>query len=273
MSGNAVSRSSGLRAGTPGRRSASLPRASGPLPAPPILPAVLVLFDIDGTLLLGTPLAHTQALVRAAADVFGVPARVEDVTAVRPAGRTDQEIARLVLRALGRTDAEITRGMPAWMDRVAELFPGIDAGTPPQSTTPGAHDALARLAGEGAALALLTGNIEALARAKMARAGLGVHFAAGQGAFGSDHESRDALVPIAAARAGGAADVVVVGDTPRDVACARAGGARCVAVTTGAYDAASLAGADAVAGGLPEAAEILLGWLAHGGALTTPGPR
>ncbi len=74
----------------------------------------------------------------------------------------------------------------------------------------------------------------------MARAGLGRHFARGQGAFGSDHESRDALVPIAARRAGGVTAVVVVGDTPRDIACARAGGARCVAVTTGAFDAAAL---------------------------------
>lgn len=234
---------------------------------------MLVLFDIDGTLLLGTPRAHTEALVRAAADVFGVAARAEDVTAIGPAGRTDQEIARLVLRGLGRTDAEITEGMPAWMGRVAELFPALDAATPPQATAPGAAGALARLGSEGAALALLTGNIEALAHHKMARAGLGAHFARGQGAFGSDHESRDALVPIAAARAGGAGDVVVVGDTPRDVACARAGGARCVAVTTGAHGADALSEADAVAGDLGRVAEILSGWLAHDGPLRGPGPR
>ena len=222
---------------------------------------VLVLFDIDGTLLLGTPRAHTEALVRAAGDVYGVEARADHVRAIRPAGRTDQEIARLVLRDLDRPDEEITRGLPAWMARVAELFPALDAATPPQSTAPGAGPALAGLAEEGAALALLTGNIEALARHKMARQSLGGHFAPGQGAFGSDHESRDALVPIAAGRAGGTSAVVVVGDTPRDIACARAGGARCVALTTGAYDAASLADADAVAADLGEAAGILRGWI------------
>lgn len=256
MSGNAVSRFSGLRAGTAGRRSASLPRRG------PILLAVLVLFDIDGTLLLGTPRAHTEALVRAAAEVYGVPARAEHVTAIRPAGRTDQEIARLVLRDLGRSDDEITQGLPRWMERVAALFPGLDAGTDPQAVAPGADAALSRLAAEGATLALLTGNIESLAHAKMARAGLGAHFARGQGAFGSDHESRDALVPIAAARAGGPAAVTVVGDTPRDVDCARAGGARCVAVTTGAHGPEALAGADAVARDLHEVSGILAGWLA-----------
>jgi phosphoglycolate phosphatase-like HAD superfamily hydrolase len=40
---------------------------------------------------------------------------------------------------------------------------------------------------------------------------------------------------------------IVIGDTPRDIACARADGVRCVAVTTGQYGPEELAGADAVA--------------------------
>lgn len=222
---------------------------------------MLILFDIDGTLLLGTPRAHTQAFVRAAGEVFGVPVTVADVTAVAPAGRTDREIVRLVLRRAGVPDAEIDCGMAAWIARLAGLYPELEAAHPAQIVAPGADTALTELAGRGASLALLTGNVEALAHAKMARAGLGRHFARGQGAFGSDHESRDALVPIAARRAGGATAVVVVGDTPRDVACARAGGARCVAVTTGAFDADALHGADAVVDGLGGAAEVISGWL------------
>ena len=93
----------------------------------------------------------------------------------------------------------------------------------------------------------------------MAAAGLGEWFPRGRGAFGSDHDRRDALVPIAVARDGGDPDVVVVGDTPRDIACAVAGGARCVAVTTGAHGPDDLAGADAVADGLPAAAAVIRG--------------
>ena len=115
------------------------------------------------------------------------------------------------------------------------------------------------MAADGASLALLTGNLEPIAHAKIGAAGLGGWFARGVGAFGSDHELRDALVPIAVARSGGVAPVVVVGDTPRDVACARAGGARCVGVTTGFHDAAALAGADVVVGGLEEAARFSWG--------------
>jgi phosphoglycolate phosphatase len=71
---------------------------------------------------------------------------------------------------------------------------------------------------------------------------------------------RDALVPIAVARSGGANPVVVVGDTPRDIACARAGGARCIGVTTGIHDRGALAAADAVVRNLIKAAEILETW-------------
>ena len=229
---------------------------------------MLVLLDIDGTLLHGAPRAHTEALTLAMQDVHGVPAGPGDVAAVRPAGRTDQEIARLVLRAHGVGDAAITRAMPAWMLRAAELYPALDAVHPEPRVAAAAAESLGRVARAGASLALLTGNLEPIARAKMDRAGLGGWFPAGGGAFGSDHESRDALVPIALGRAGcGAGDgdgrdvVVVVGDTPRDIACARAGRARCVAVATGSYAAGDLAGADAVAADLAGAAHVLEEWL------------
>ena len=225
---------------------------------------MLVLLDIDGTLLHGSPRAHTAALVAAMRDVHGVAAGAGDVRAVRPGGRTDQEIARLVLRGHGVPDAEITDAMPEWMARAGRLYPGIDAVHPDPAVAPGAAQAIARIAAAGGAPALLTGNLESIARAKMARAGLGGWFAAGEGAFGSDHERRDALVPVARSRAGAdrRAGAVVVGDTPRDIACARAGGARCVAVATGPHRAGELTAADAVAADLGEAARVIEGWLA-----------
>lgn len=223
---------------------------------------MLALFDIDGTLLLGTPRAHTEALARAMEDVWGVRASADDVVAIRPSGRTDQEIARLVLRGRGVPDDAVAEGLGAWMGRAAEIYPDIDAAHPGPRVAPGAAEALGRVAGGRVAIALLTGNLEPIARAKMARAGLGGWFARGRGAFGSDHERRDALVPIALAREAAPVPAVVVGDTPRDIACARAAGARCVAVTTGAHPAADLGAADAVVDGLRAAAEVLEAWAA-----------
>jgi phosphoglycolate phosphatase len=97
-------------------------------------------------------------------------------------------------------------------------------------------------------LSLLTGNLEPVARLKLARAGLGGWFEPGQGAFGSDHLSRARLPAIARGRAGGWSRdrTVVIGDTPRDIACARADRVRVAAVATGPFPIEALADADAV---------------------------
>jgi phosphoglycolate phosphatase len=105
-------------------------------------------------------------------------------------------------------------------------------------------------------LALVTGNFESVARIKLKAAGLGHWFAFDQGGFGSDSEDRSMLPPIARRRAGEAAGLttswprgktVVIGDTPRDIACAHADDVRCVAVTTGPFSADELTEADFVA--------------------------
>ena len=230
---------------------------------------MLILFDIDGTLLLGTPEAHTVALARAAAEVFAVPATADDVVAISPGGRTDQEIARLLLRRHGVDDAAISAGLADWKRRAADLYPDLATRHAPQATAPGAAEALARTSGLGASLSLLTGNLEPIAHAKLDAGGIGAWFPPGVGAFGSDHEVRDALVPIAVGRSGGRGPAVVVGDTPRDVACARAGGARCIGVTTGIHHAATLHGADAVVPSLLDAVDVLEGWMSDGVGLVS----
>ncbi len=127
---------------------------------------------------------------------------------------------------------------------------------PPDLSTflaPGVADVLEALAREPERyrLALVTGNLEPVARRKLASAGIGHHFAAGQGGFGSDSESRGELPAIARGRAGDwpRERTVVIGDTPRDIACARADRVRVVAVASGPYSAEALADADAVVDG------------------------
>jgi phosphoglycolate phosphatase len=114
-------------------------------------------------------------------------------------------------------------------------------------------------------LGLLSGNFEAVARLKLRRAGIGHWFAGGVGAFGSDAEDRAALPAIARLRAGSAGvpcprrHTIVIGDTPRDIACAHADGVRCIAVATGPYGVDELGSADAVARDADELLEALLG--------------
>ena len=119
---------------------------------------------------------------------------------------------------------------------------------------PGVEPLLDRLDREAeVAVGLCTGNIHRGARLKLGSVGLFDFFTAG--GYGSDSEVRDDLTAVAIGRAEDAfacdfppRAVVVVGDTPRDVACGRRGGTRTVAVATGRYSRRNLAetGADVV---------------------------
>lgn len=140
-----------------------------------------------------------------------------------------------------------------------------------------AHDAtaatLARLRDAGQLLALVTGNLEPIARRKLAMRGLDGFFPPGQGGFGSDADLRPELVPIARARAGvdgephPRGDTLLIGDTPRDVEAALADGVRCVGVTGRRFDASALraAGATATIDSIPQV-EAALARLGGGGA-------
>jgi phosphoglycolate phosphatase len=213
---------------------------------------MLLLFDIDGTLLAGATDAHRDALHAALLEVHRIEA-----AAVRrplsPAGRTDGEIARTILLGAGVSAARIDERADAVREACCRVYAQLGTADLSHTVLPGIPDLLDWLsAREGVQLGLLTGNYEPVARLKLARAGIGKYFRSGQGAFGSDSEDRAALPAIARRRAGTVGqphpreDTIVIGDTPRDIACARADGVRCVAVATGPYELDQLQDADAV---------------------------
>jgi phosphoglycolate phosphatase len=215
--------------------------------------SVLLLFDIDGTLLGGTRQAVGEAMLAALREVHGIDVGVIR-TRIDTDGRTDGEIARAILVGAGVSSDRID----ALADRVRESCSRFAARLLPEDLSsavlPGVRDLLDWLTEqEGTKLGLLTGNYEPIARLKLARAGIGNAFPAGQGAFGSDAEDRAALPGIARRRTGTTrapyprCETIVIGDTPRDIACARADGVRCVAVATGSFTSEELAAADDVA--------------------------
>jgi len=219
---------------------------------------LLLLFDIDGTLLLTAFREHREALHAAIRRVYRVEIPERGVEA---AGRTDAAIARSILTLAGVPDERITDGISEFRAVCCDEYAHR---CPPDLTDSLAHgvpELLEALHTHGdTRLALLTGNLEPIARLKVQRAGLVHYFPRGQGAFGSDHEDRAALPPIARRRAGGPhrpwrrERTVVIGDTPRDIACARADGVHVVAVATGPFRPTELGDADRVA---RSAAEIM----------------
>ena len=229
---------------------------------------MLLLFDIDGTLLKGATNAHARALRVALHEVYGIGPSdgASDLAApLAPAGRTDIEIARSLAQAYGCEDEEFNSAVAQLQARcIAEYEARVEEDLS-SFVLPGIAGLLEELAQQAdTTLSLLTGNLEGVARIKLSKAGLGRHFREGQGAFGSDSERRVDLPPIARERAGlpGAPhpreDTLVIGDTPKDIACARADGLRCIAVSTGPYRARELSGADAIAGDSEQLRELLL---------------
>lgn len=198
----------------------------------------LVLFDIDGTL-LSTEGAAGRAFEAALIDVYGTTGPLSEVSF---AGKTDPQIAHRLMALAGLSRTRVDAGLAALWERyigyldeelrhlVVRVYPGV-------------RDFLAWVEDRPteAVMGLLTGNIEAGARCKLDASGIGFERFR-LGVFGSDSEHRNELPAIAARRAEAlvgvsyaGTDVVVVGDTPADVACGEAFGARTVAVATGVY--------------------------------------
>jgi phosphoglycolate phosphatase len=231
---------------------------------------MLLLFDIDGTLLRNAADAHALALRLALHEVYGIGAAdgaEHGLPSVMAAGRTDMEIAREIALICGLPAERFEAGRSELTAVCLREYVRLVPDDLSDRVIEGIEPLLEELSAAPATiLSLVTGNLESIARVKLDRAGIGSFFAPGQGGFGSDSEDRTDLPPIARRRAGrsrgGAsyprAKTIVIGDTDRDVACAHADGLRCVAVTTGPLGEDRLAGADAIARSAAELRDLLL---------------
>jgi phosphoglycolate phosphatase-like HAD superfamily hydrolase len=223
----------------------------------------LILFDIDGTILL-TAGAGRRAIVRALAD------EVTDVSGfhgIRFDGKTDPQIVSELLVAAGHPDPDNEDRIRQLCQRYVGLLELELAGTTGRTTVmPGIATLLARLEAEpGVVLGLLTGNLAEGAALKLRSADIDpARFKVG--AYGSDAAHRPLLPAIAALRAEShfgripsGHEVVIIGDTPADVTCGRAIGARAIGVATGAYSVEELlaAGAHAVFEDLSDTSRVL----------------
>jgi len=221
----------------------------------------LVLFDIDGTLLLSGR-AGLRAMNRAFERTFGV---VNAFAGTSFAGRTDSFLVTYALTVAGLPDRpeQHARFRETYVPLLAEEIQ--HPGTGHKGLMPGARELIEALGDhDHLHLALLTGNYRAAAEVKLTHFELSEFFE--WGAFSDDAADRNALVPIARRRAetydvpAQALDrVVVIGDTPHDIECARAGGAASIAVATGGHSVEELraAGADIVLADLSDTERVL----------------
>jgi phosphoglycolate phosphatase len=205
--------------------------------------ARLILFDIDGTLLRPGDKVHQQALLDAVEAVYQIKASLEGVPL---GGMLDSQIVRLALEKYDVPPDDIRSGLAETMNQMGTRYVQLLNSDDRRSwLLPGIEDLLARLE-DAFILSVLTGNASGVARAKLAAANIDHHFPFG--AYGDSANLRHELVPVAVehvqretGQVPQPSEVVLVGDTPRDIEAARASGSKVVAVATGRYSVDDLA--------------------------------
>jgi len=206
----------------------------------------LVLFDIDGTLLISRGIGR-EAKRRAMQACFGMTGDLDNHVF---GGKTDWGIVAELLAPFGLTSAEVGRAMPDYESLMArymrEIRDRYRADAIPHALE--LVDALRER--DDAIVGLVTGNTGKTALIKLEMAGFDPDWFP-VGAFGHESADRADLTRLALARARefsgraiGGADVVVIGDTPADIEAARAIDAVAVAVCTGYVPREQLIGSD-----------------------------
>lgn len=200
-----------------------------------------VLFDVDGTLIT-TGGAGARAWDLAARRLYGRPADIEQFSDV---GMTDPVVAARTFEGLFDREpdaAELAELLAAYLWHLPDTVAGSDG----YRVLEGVRWTLRCLREADVPIGIVSGAVEAGSHAKLGRAGLNASFMFG--AFGSDSADRDEIVRLGVERACRGGDrhlrpqeVLVVGDTPLDVASAQAVGARSVAVASHHFDVAALA--------------------------------
>jgi phosphoglycolate phosphatase-like HAD superfamily hydrolase len=197
------------------------------------LSGVLVLWDIDGTLVTHAPSPRDRHAL-AVSTVLG--RKVEPIPA--GIGKTDRQIMVELFADHLPSEAEIEKAF-----EVIDSLTEEDMETAPSIAIDGVSAALVALSDSGAEHSVLTGNSPARARLKLQAAGLAEHIDFDSGFYGHIHSTRMELVADAAQRLSLQSGVrpVIIGDTPLDILAAKASGIPVIAVATGVYSVEQLA--------------------------------
>jgi phosphoglycolate phosphatase len=214
---------------------------------------VVVLFDVDETL-VHTGGAGARSWKVAFEALFGIAA---DIGAHTSAGETDPEVAGETFRGVLHRDPTPDELGALYARYLLALADEIWA-SKEYRVLPGAEQTVKRLGEAGVMLGIVSGAMEGAARTKLMPGNLNRYFVFG--AYGSDSPDRAELTKLAiekAARLHGQLtpdQVMVVGDTPRDIEAAQAAGAVSVGVASGHYSTDELVAAhgDHVLGSLEE---------------------
>lgn len=210
----------------------------------------LTLFDLDGTLLHAHGVGM-RAIQQAGRTLFG---EGFDLQGVSFAGAIDPDIFQIGIERAG-VDANAANEAEFAQVYRQQLEANLLEDNSGVRVLPGAVELIEQVADHAQiTLGLLTGNYAETGPVKLRNAGLNEQLFE-LCVYGDDGDDRPALVGVAIQRycemfgvqiTG--PDVIVIGDTPKDIQCAKAHNCLSVAVATGPFDISELrdAGADLV---------------------------
>ena len=202
---------------------------------------LLALFDIDNTL-MKTPTSHRDAFFTAIKNIYGINT---GFAGLNPHGMTDRQIISEILKINGVKEHIIDEGMENCLGDMAEIFIRTVVNEN-LIILEGVADLLKELHNRSVLMGLVTGNVEAIAWAKLKITGLSHYFK--MGGFGSDDSIRANLVRLAIGRAvkdfgfSSGGDVFLFGDTPKDIIAGKEAGVQTVGVATGIFSREELSG-------------------------------
>jgi phosphoglycolate phosphatase len=196
------------------------------------LSGVLILWDIDGTLVTHAPSPRDRHAY-AVSTVLGrqvdrLPAGI---------GKTDRQILIELFADHIPSDDDIEQAFAVIDDVTAQ-----DMLTAASIAIHGTREVLIELTGAGADHSVLTGNSPRRAKLKLQAAGLAEFIDFESGFYGHIHSTRMELVADAVQRLSLQEGVrpVIIGDTPLDILAGQASGIPVIAVATGIYSMAEL---------------------------------
>jgi phosphoglycolate phosphatase-like HAD superfamily hydrolase len=220
----------------------------------------LIIFDLDQTLVDFLPV-HEETVRRLFLKEFNIDARL---TGIDFSGRSLTDNISELARAYGIDGSLVQGRMGDILGEYERIFSSLMPADPAKYILPGVRQLLQRLTEAGHLIVLYTGDSRAIASEVLSATGLDEYFRFA--VYGTEAKTRLDMARLAVSKAAeisgdkfSGKEVVIVGDSVRDIECARQLQSLSIGVTTGVHTAVDLKsrGADYVFKDLTETAKVI----------------
>jgi len=206
----------------------------------------VVLFDIDGTLISSSAddLEDKPRYLKTIHDVVGTEPLVNPS---RFAGMVDPQICKILLAETGLDDDKVEYFLPKVLTRMGEVYRSIEKRP---ILNEGVEELLRILTkSRNHAVGVLTGNLSAVAKMKLKVTGIDSYFTeifCADNYFDRNSLTEDAVrTCVANYKVSDRRNVLIVGDTPRDMSAANSAKASSIGIASGVFSLEQLSQANA----------------------------